>query len=154
MKSMPTVRWLLGILVNPGWAPLAVAILHVALAERGLTDRFDHPLHFLGGAAIAYFLHGLIVRLQPTLGISCYGVRHLLAFTSACAVAVFWEFAEFASDRLRHTTIQRSVNETMLDLVFGVSGAFVSLSLILIAGRLFEVRQNWKQTIKKPPEGG
>jgi hypothetical protein len=56
MNDLPTVRWLLRLLVNPGWAPLGVVVMHLALAHYGLTHRFDHLLHFLGGASIAYFL--------------------------------------------------------------------------------------------------
>jgi hypothetical protein len=55
MNELPTVRWLLRFLINPGWAPLGVVVMHLALAEFGLTQRFDHLQHFLGGASNAYF---------------------------------------------------------------------------------------------------
>ena len=45
-NDLPTVRWLLRLLISPGWAPLGVVIIHLALAEFGLTNRFDHLLHF------------------------------------------------------------------------------------------------------------
>lgn len=128
MNDLLTVRRLLRLLANPGWAPLGVVILHLALAEFGLTQRFDHLLHFLGGASIAYFLFGFFAFLPPPFA---RWVHYLLAFTSSCTVAVFWEFAEFASDRFMGTSIQQSVSETVLDLVFGTVGA--SNALLVIA---------------------
>jgi hypothetical protein len=52
VNDLPAVRWLLRVLLNPGWAPFSVVLLHLALAEYGLTHRFDHLLHFF--TAIAY----------------------------------------------------------------------------------------------------
>ena len=149
MNDLPAVRWLLRLLVNPGWAPLAVVVMHLVLAEYGLTERFDHLLHFLGGASIAYFLLGF-VALVPSLFASIpRWVHYLLAFTSTCTVAVFWEFAEFASDRFMGTSIQQSLSETVLDLVFGVIGAFTTL-LVIAAFRVM-VRGS---TMGAQPGGG
>jgi hypothetical protein len=135
MNDLPAVRWLLRVLVNPGWAPLAVVGMHLALAQYGLTQRFDHLLHFLGGASIAYFLFGFLASLPSLFAGIPKWVQYLLVFTSSCTVAVFWEFAEFASDRFMHTSIQQSVSETVLDLAFGVAGAFCTL-LVISAFRL------------------
>lgn len=74
--------------------------------------------------------------LPPSLVIRSKWVHYDLAFTSACTVALFWEFAEFASDRLMQTTIQRSLTETILDLAFGVAGASISLLLIALIAHL------------------
>ncbi len=127
MKNLPAVRFLMRILVNPGWAPLGVVAMHLVLAEFGLTQRFDHLLHFTGGAAMAWFLFGLIALLPfQVTGVPKW-VHHLIAFSSACTVAVFWEFAEFASDQLLGTAIQQSLSETVLDLLFGVLGAGATL---------------------------
>ena len=131
-KNMPIVRGFLSVLADPGWAPLAVVIAHVALAQYGLTDRFDHHLHFLGGASIAYFFFGLNFKLPISIAVGPRWLHYLLAFTLACTAALFWEFAEFASDQFRRTSIQQSIPETMLDLLFGVAGACVSLSLLAL----------------------
>lgn len=132
MKDLPAVRLLLRLLVNPGWAPLAVVVVHLVLAQYGFTQRFDHLLHFLGGASIAYFLFMLVGLLPSLFGGVPSWIRYLLAFTASCTVAVFWEFAEFASDRFMGTSIQQSVSETVLDLAFGVAGALSTL--VVIAG--------------------
>ena len=137
MTDLPAVRWLLRLLLNPGWAPLAVVVLHLVLAGYGLTQRLDHLLHFLGGASIAYFFLGLFASLPAARSPSW--VLYLLTFAWACTIAVFWEFAEFASDQFRGTAIQQSVPETMLDLLFGVLGALTTLAgaglLSLLRGR-------------------
>jgi hypothetical protein len=132
MKDLPAVRWLLRVILNPGWAPLSVVALHLALAEFGLTQRFDYLLHFLGGAAIGYFCYGFIALLPPPAAVVPGWIRYLLAFTSACTVAVFWELGEFALDRLQGTSIQQSLSETMMDLFFGVLGATAALLLAAV----------------------
>jgi len=81
----------------------------------------------LGGASIAYFLFGLLASLPSLFAIVPSWVQYLLVFTTSCTVAVFWEFAEFASDRFLGTSVQQSVAETMLDLAFGVAGASTTL---------------------------
>ncbi|MCS7337175.1 MAG: hypothetical protein NZ739_02920 [Verrucomicrobiae bacterium] len=114
------------VLASVGWAPLGVVALHLVLAEFGLTERFDAMLHFWGGAAVAYFVFGLVVR-SPGLAPKIQGpFSYLFAFTCACTAAVFWEFAEFALDRFEGTAIQGGLVETMLDLLHGVSGALVA----------------------------
>ncbi|MBN9691845.1 MAG: hypothetical protein J0M24_16510 [Verrucomicrobia bacterium] len=127
MTDLPAVRWLLRLVV----------VLHLVLAGYGLTQRFDHLLHFLGGASIAYFFLGLFASLPAARSPSW--VLYLLTFAWACTIAVFWEIAEFASDQFRGTSIQQSVPETMLDLLFGVLGALTTLAgvglLSLLRGR-------------------
>lgn len=131
MTDLPAVRLLLRLLLNPGWAPLAVVVVHLVLAQYGLTQRFDHLLHFLGGASMAYFLFVLVGLLPSLFGGVPRWIRYLLAFTASCTVAVFWEFAEFTSDRFMGTSIQQSVPETVLDLAFGVAGALSTLVVII-----------------------
>lgn len=123
------MRTLLRLLLNPGWAPLAVVLLHVVLAEFGLTHRFDHLLHFLGGASVAYFLHGILLWFGPRVGLGPQWISYLVAFTGACTVAVFWEFGEAASDHWLGTHVQQSLIETMLDLFCGVLGAMLITAL-------------------------
>ena len=128
----PFLRRFLRILIEPGWAPFSVVLFHVILAEFGLTHRFDHLLHFLGGAAIAYFFFRFLALLS-LIPITRPWLIYAATFTSSCTAALFWEFVEFASDVFLHTTGQQSLSETMLDLVFGVLGAISSLTLIALA---------------------
>ena len=129
MSHLPAVQALLRFLFNPGWAPLAVVGLHLILAQYGLTRQFDSLLHFLGGASIAYLLSGVLRSLPLPAGRVPRALQQVLVFTGACTVALFWEFAEFASDRFRGTSMQLGLEETVLDLVFGVAGAVFTLVL-------------------------
>jgi hypothetical protein len=129
VNELPIVRRVLRILLEPGWAPFSVLLLHAVLAEFGLTQRFDHLLHFLGGTSIAYFffrLLDLFSLFPPTHHWAVY----LVTFTSSCTTALFWEFTEFASDTFLHSTVQQSLSETMLDLLFSVLGATASLIIL------------------------
>ncbi len=130
MKDLPNVRLFLRLMVDPGWAPICVVVLFLLSVEEGVAGRFDHLTHGSGGAAIAFFFwrsFGLVPYLAR--GMSDL-VRYLFAFTSACAVAVFWELAEFFADRWLGTALQHSVEESMLDLLSGVVGAAVVLILV------------------------
>lgn len=140
MNDLPFVRRFLRILVDAGWAPFGVITLHTSLAEFGLTHRFDHLLHFLGGMAIAYFFFRVFVLLS-VLPTTDRWLIYAGTFTSSCTAALFWEFVEFASDVFLHSHVQQSLSETMLDLVFGVLGALSCLTLIALA-RLFLLKPN------------
>jgi len=127
--------------------------MHLVLAEFGLTHRLDHLLHFLGGASIAYFLYGFIALLPSQAASISKWVHYLLAFTSACTAAVFWEFAEFASDQFLGTAIQQSLSETVLDLLFGVLGATATL-LAVVAVRLLVRGAASKKLAQDGPANG
>jgi hypothetical protein len=122
MNDLPAVRWLLRLLVNPGWAPLGVVVIHLTLAHYGLTHRFDHLLHLLGGASIAYFLFGLLASLPSLFASTPSWAQYLLVFTTTCTVAVFWEFAEFASDRFLGEPTEQHGREVIGQLVIARSG--------------------------------
>lgn len=89
-------------------------------------------MHFAGGLAASFFFHracpigsrlGLMGASDPlTLG--------LLSFSLTCVSAIFWELAEFLSDRTFHTHEQLGLDDTMLDLVFGMAGSLVFLTLL------------------------
>lgn len=139
LGDFPVARWLIRILIHPGWAPFAIVILHLALAYYGLTQKCDHLLHFLGGAAIAFFIYRLAAMLPPQVPTLPRWAHYALAFTSACSAALFWELAEFGLDQMQGTAIQQSLNETMLDIVFGVLGAMATLVLIASCRFLFRL---------------
>lgn len=55
-------------------------------------------------------------------------VAALLVFALTYSAAVFWEFAEFVSDRLASTTAQLSLGDTLLDLHLGIVGGTAYLA--------------------------
>jgi uncharacterized membrane protein YphA (DoxX/SURF4 family) len=81
----------------------------------------------LGGVAIAYFFH------RSSIAASSHGVigpfhriTHIvLVFALTCAATVFWEFAEFTSDRYHGTHAQIDLEDTMGDMLLGICGGVV-----------------------------
>lgn len=110
--------------LRAGWAPAAVILFHAAVARLS-ADRqaFDPAMHFLGGAAIAYFLWHAADLWKEWLGGPAPAARGLIVFCAATTVAVFWEFAEFSSGALLGAYSQLSLKETMADLFRGCLGA-------------------------------
>jgi len=113
-----------------GWFPLAVFLVHVSCSRvvdvYHLWPSVDIPLHFFGGMAFAWFAagalevlagRGLLRRPEPL-------IRFVLVFSLTATAAVFWEFAEWAADFVLGKNCQLGLDDTMLDLFLGVSGAF------------------------------
>lgn len=128
--------------LRAGWAPIAVLIAHAIVVKTSLRESLDFWIHFSGGAAIAYFLFHAIHYLRTLLGGAGSFGRYLFAFALACTVGLFWEFAELVSDAFWGTHIQKTIQETMSDLVADTTGAIASLVLVCLARRL----------TKSPPE--
>lgn len=115
-----------------GWAPVAVLIFHAIIAKTPLRKPLDFSMHFLGGAAIAYFLFHALHAFEALLGTTTTAGRYLFAFALACTVGLFWEFAELFSDTFLHTHIQQTVHETMSDLIADATGAITSLTIVCV----------------------
>src|SRR5262245_36709542 len=104
MKAMGAMAW--KVLVTGGWVPLLVFAVHVVCARLFLLYEtwpdLDTPMHFAGGAAIAFFVSRSFQALpRGVVSRSRRVVLELLLIGSLTASAtVFWEFAEFACDRV------------------------------------------------------
>ena len=106
------------------WAPAVVLVLHlVAGAIFGHEPVVDPVMHLSGGIAAAYFFRrggsiaGLAFGSPTRLG------SDLLAFGLTASAALFWEIGEYSLDRLAGTVTQGGLDNTMRDLIFGVTGA-------------------------------
>jgi hypothetical protein len=115
------------ILKRAGWAPIAVFAAHLAACEIGGYDAYpplDTPMHLLGGVAIAFFFWTTykVAGTSGVLGQINRRAAALLTFSSSVACAMFWEFAEFLSDRYLGTTTQKGMEDTLLDMLLGVIG--------------------------------
>lgn len=112
------------------WAPLAVIALH-SIAGRflGHEPYVDPIMHFLGGAAAAFFALQSTSIASSILGTFQPVGRDLFAFGIACAAALCWEAGEFVSDRLLHTSVQRGLANTMRDLVLGAVGGVAYIAV-------------------------
>ncbi len=122
-----------------GWAPALVFAVHAIAAMvfdiYSHMPRFDIPMHFTGGAAMAYFLHRLFINASLMDIIAPYHAltHRILVLTGTITVAVFWEFAEFILDETMGTVTQAGLGDTLGDLLFGILGAglFLLSSLLL-----------------------
>src|SRR5438128_1034684 len=120
---------------HAAWAPILVFGLHVifsrVLGTYLLLPSLDIPMHFFGGMSITYFFSYVLAVAIPLgfLGSPNRMVLLLLAFFAACSSAVFWEFAEFLSDRFLGTHAQLGLNDTLSDMLLGIVGAVVYLTV-------------------------
>jgi hypothetical protein len=125
-------------LVGPlraAWAPVLVFGLHVFISRvlnaYLLFPPLDIPMHFFGGVAIAYFAASCL-RPLPDGAIASWLRPWLVAamvFALTSTAAVFWEFAEFFSDRLFGTRAQLGLEDTLLDMALGVAGGLTYLAM-------------------------
>jgi hypothetical protein len=141
MQSL--VAWLAHAVRRAGWAPLTVLCLHV-LASRvfhayARVPHLDDILHFLGGVAIAFFLHLLSLEGSRRGMLAPYQrMTHIaLVFAFTCTAALFWEFAECLSDRYLGTQAQgNDLADTMLDMFLGVLGGVFFLVIAWVLGQV------------------
>ena len=121
-------QWIATTIREVGWVPILMLFLLVFPSQ--VFDAFtrfpyiDIPLHYFGGIATGFFFHRLSINASQ-FGI--FGPYHpathvVLVFSLVCAAAVFWEFFEFTFDLLFGTHMQLSNQDTMTDLLLGVSG--------------------------------
>jgi len=124
------------------WAPVAVLLLHSALAALiGHRRDLDPVFHFLGGVAGAYAVCQALVMVPQLTSRLVVGNTRLLAVAAVTLVAVLWECAEFASDRLLGSHIQLGWPDTMMDLALGVGGAVIGAILGAASRRVLERRK-------------
>jgi len=110
------------------WFPLAIFVLHIVLSFGFKAyvpyPWLDIPMHLVGGAAIAYFFYGglcyldgekLVVKPEKRL-------FNILIVSLVATAAVFWEFAEFLSDRFLGTSSQVSISNVLKDQCLGIVG--------------------------------
>jgi hypothetical protein len=127
------------IIYKAGWAPVSVVLFHSLLSALiGHRRSLDPAMHFLGGAAIAYFFYKAIAMASKWFGEATLPARPVIAFCFATTIAVFWEFMEFTGGKATGVSAQVSLEETMYDLILGCSGA---LTYLLING-IFSKRKH------------
>lgn len=115
------------------WAPLLVLLAHQISMRTPWRSDLNWVIHFLGGAAAAYFLFHAARTFARELGPLRPLAHHLLAFALTAVVALSWEFAEFVIDHQWRWRLQQSLTDTMGDLFFGMLGAICALSVVAVA---------------------
>ncbi len=127
------IVWIWTSVRSAGWAPAFVFVFHVAVS-RGLdaylaVPELDIPMHFAGGVAIAFFLWRSvnIAAASQVLGSLTPIGRLLLTVAAVCTSTVVWEFAEWTSDRLGWSHSQLGLDDTLLDMLLGITGGMFFL---------------------------
>ncbi len=124
--------WILVTLRECAWAPLGVFGFYLFGLAFHLYDLYpflDIPTHFLGGVAITYLYRSAIRNSQTIIGEIPLPIQIMLAFTSTGTTAILWEFYENFLDHFFGTHMVRGLEDTLMDLFLGLSGAFI-LSLL------------------------
>lgn len=128
MKNNKYMIWILATLRESAWAPLSVFGFYLFGLAIHLFDAFpplDVPTHFMGGVTITYFYRSLIRNSQKIFGDIPLPIQIVFAFTCTGTTAVFWEFYENIMDRVFGFHMVRGLEDTIVDLILGISGALV-----------------------------
>ncbi len=135
--------WVWQTLRDAGWAPAAVFALHLVASRvfhlYARFPKFDIPMHFLGGAAIAFFFHAAALNGARRQVLAPYQrLSHLaLVFAWTCTAAVFWEFGEWLTDHYLGTHAQDGdLDDTLKDILVGMIGGSVLLAVFVALGRI------------------
>ena len=122
------IHWITITSRESGWAPLSIFgfyLIGLALHLFKLFPALDIPVHFIGGVAITYFYRSAIWNSQKILGDIPFPIQILLAFTATGTTTVFWEFYENLMDHSFGFQMVRGLEDTLVDLILGLSGALV-----------------------------
>lgn len=109
--------------------PLIVFLFNLVLGFFGVYDVFpwiDVPMHFIGGASIAYSFILVLKNLKKEVVVKEKFLKVILIFAFVCVAAVFWEFGEFLADYFFNLNTQVSLVDTMGDLFLGLFGGLVT----------------------------
>ncbi len=123
---------LLDTTLRRGWLPALLVAGHLfasfVLGAYEAWPPLDMPMHLVGGMVAAWFVEGVLESQQrPT---STSALRHalvLLALTAAAALT--WELVENTADHLFAARQQLGLRDTTKDLVLGVVGGMVYVTL-------------------------
>ncbi len=126
------IDWGLATLREAAWAPLSVVVFYslgLALHLFKMFPFIDMPTHFMGGVTITYFYRVAIRNSQKFLGDIPIAIQILLAFTCTGTTTVLWEFYENLMDHFFGFQMVRGLEDTIMDLAMGLSGA-LALSVL------------------------
>jgi hypothetical protein len=122
------ITWITDTLRAAAWAPLSVFgsyLLGLAFSLYKLFPPLDIPTHFMGGVVITYFYRAAIRNSQKVVGEIPLPIQILFAFTCTGTTAILWEFYENIFDSFLGTDMVRGLQDTIVDMFLGLSGALV-----------------------------
>ena len=121
-------KWIIATFKESAWAPLGVFGFYAFGLAFHLFDMYpplDIPTHFMGGVAITYFYRSAIRQSQGIVGDIPLPIQIIFAFTATGTTTVLWEFYENIMDRFFGFHMVRGLEDTLVDLILGLSGALV-----------------------------
>jgi len=124
--------WIFATLRESAWAPLSIFGFYLFGLAFHLYDIFpplDIPTHFMGGVAITYLYRSAIHHSQEIVGEIPLPIQILLALTATGTTTILWEFYENFMDYFFGMHMVRGLEDTLIDMFLGLSGALV-LSLL------------------------
>ncbi len=134
------------------YAPIILLAIHFIL-EFGfdlydVLPWLDIPMHFLGGAIVAYAAARFFIFYEEKRSIAIFSpwMFLLLLVIFVSAIAVLWEFFEFGLEYFFHVKAQLSQADTMGDLFMGMFGASVAGGVIILFSQLGSAGETKKQT--------
>ena len=132
MTKQQFFNWVSATLCESAWAPLGVVAFYLIGLAFHLYDLYpplDIPTHFMGGVAITYFYRSAIRNSQRIVGDIPLSIRIIFAFTCTGTTIILWEFYENIMDHVFGFHMVRGLEDTIVDMFVGLSGALV-LSLL------------------------
>lgn len=112
------------------WAPILVLLFHEFVSIRGHRTLIDWINHYSGGLAFTWFTWKSLPFLFPVIGPLTRSGRLGTAFLAGCTAALLWEIGEFGSDLVLGTHIQKSIENTMMDIVNGFLGTLTTVLIL------------------------
>jgi hypothetical protein len=97
----------------------------------------DDPMHYAGALILTWFIHRGVQHAMrhgvlPELD---WFPRALAIFALVCTASVFWELAEFLSDRYLGTHAQNGLADTMSDMLIDVLGSVSFIAVWTVVRR-------------------
>lgn len=108
--------------------------MHEFLRVPGWRQEIDWLNHYSGGLAFSFFAWKSLPLLARWTGPLKPPGRLVFTFLAGCTAALLWEIGEFSSDTFLHTRIQKSLQETMIDIVNGFLGTVTTVAGTGLAG--------------------
>ncbi|MBK1882162.1 hypothetical protein JIN85_07040 [Luteolibacter pohnpeiensis] len=112
------------------WAPALVLILHEFLNIRGYRTQIDWWNHYSGGLAFCFFAWKSLPLFGRWIGQITPVGRIAIAFLAGCTAALCWDIVEFLMDLTFSSNIQKSLQETMMDLLNGFLGCSTTTAIL------------------------
>lgn len=120
--------------------PLGVLVLHLIISPFNLYILYpwiDIPMHFLGGFSVTFVFSRTIAHLIENKLIKMHGlISFIFVLSLVSLTAVSWEFLEFLVSNLLSINLQPGLEDTLLDLLMGLSGGILGFFVFYPNARL------------------